>query len=306
MQITQYTSLPIKKAWLIIGLLSLICVKNINSSDKGCPPIFEVLEYELKIQSSVIDKVCQSEYLDDDSSTGNMDDYGDDYSGTNTNLKSLCSFECDYYIEYCPVLSEKIHNILVYNYDDFRWKYNEILSVCKNWDELFYTEEPSSTTTDTTTTGTTTDTTTTGTTTDTTTTGTTTYTTTTGTTTGTTTTGTTTDTTTTGTTTDTTTTGTTTDTTTTGTTTGTTTTGTTTDTTTTGTTTYTTTTGTTTDTTTDTTTTEAKTQNQYNLDNQYSKGWSIGIVTVMSVLLSIVAGVSIFLCNNKTKFKAHH
>ena len=143
----NYTLLPAKKIWFIIGLLSLICVKNINSSTKGCPQIFEVFEYELKIDKAVINNVCRVEYLDDDSSGDNSGESSGDNKGTKPRFNSICSFKCDYYMDFCPRLAEKLHHILIYNYDDFRWKYNDILTVCKKWDELFYTPEPSSTTT---------------------------------------------------------------------------------------------------------------------------------------------------------------
>lgn len=163
----KYTLLPAKKIWFTLGLLSLICVENINSFNKGCPPIFEVFENELKLEASIINTICRTEYYVDETSG----DSSSDSSGSKPQFKSICSFDCDEYIEFCPLLSKKIHYTLIYNYDDFRWKYNEILSVCKNWDELFYTHEPSSSTTTDTTTATTTDTITTATTPDTTTTG---------------------------------------------------------------------------------------------------------------------------------------
>jgi hypothetical protein len=98
---------------------------------------------------------------------------------------------------------------LIYNYDDFRWKYNEILAVCKNWDELFYTPEPSSsTTTDTTTIDTTTATTT-------------------------------------------------------------------------------------------ETTTGKQSQSNSDVHSQYSKGGTIGIITVIGILMGIVTGISVYLCRAK-------
>jgi hypothetical protein len=220
----KYTLLPAKKIWFTLGLLSLICVENINSFNKGCPPIFEVFENELKLESSIINTICRTEYYVDELSG----DSSSDSSGSKPQFKSICSFDCDEYIEFCPLLSKKIHYTLIYNYDDFRWKYNEILTVCKNWDELFYTPEPSSSTT-----------------------------------------------------------------------TATTTIDTTTATTTIDTTTATTTIDTTTATTTDTITTGKQSQSNSDAHSQYSKGGTIGIITVIGLLMGIVTGISVYLCRAK-------
>jgi hypothetical protein len=139
----KYTLLPTKKIWFILGLLSLICVENINSSNKGCPPIYEVLEYELNIEKSIINNICRTEYYVDESSADDSGASGE----TTPHFKSICSFDCDEYIEFCPLLSKKLHYTLIYDYSDLRWKYNEILAVCKKWDELYYTPEPDTTTT---------------------------------------------------------------------------------------------------------------------------------------------------------------
>jgi hypothetical protein len=201
----KYRLLPTKKIWFILGLLSLICVENINSSIKGCPPIFEVFENELMLEAKILNTICRTEYYIDESSG----DSSGDSSGSMPQFKSICSFDCDEYIEFCPLLSKKIHYTLIYDYSDLRWKYNEILSICKKWAELYYTTGISSSTTATTTEQSS-------------------------------------------------------------------------------------------STTTDTTTTGKQSQSNSDTHSQYSKGWTIGIITVIGILMGIVTGISVYLCRAKS------
>ena len=58
----QNINFSIKKLWVIIGIVSLLCVKNINSSIKGCPQLYDTLESELNIEASIINNVCKKKY----------------------------------------------------------------------------------------------------------------------------------------------------------------------------------------------------------------------------------------------------
>lgn len=133
-----------RKLWIIAGLFSLVCVENINMANRGCPPIYDVFLSQLEIDGSIIDKLCRTEYYMDDSSG----DYSGSGSGDNSKpvFKSVCSFECEEYTEFCPLLSKKLHYTMVYLYDDIRWKYTDVLHFCKKWDYYYYEYEPETTT----------------------------------------------------------------------------------------------------------------------------------------------------------------
>jgi len=138
-----------RKLWIIAGLISLVCVENIDTSNKGCPPIYDVFVSQLEIDNSIIEKICKTEYYMDDSSgdySGSGDSSGSDK--TKPIFKSVCSFECEEFTEFCPLLSKKLHYTMVYLYDDIRWKYTDVLNLCKKW-EYYYYEYDDETTTET-------------------------------------------------------------------------------------------------------------------------------------------------------------